>query len=75
MKRTNLVLDDVLLREATLALGEKTYSGAVNVALAEAVRARKVRAIGDFFGTNLWEGDLSTMREDRPIKSKTPVKR
>ncbi|MGH9618518.1 MAG: type II toxin-antitoxin system VapB family antitoxin [Bryobacteraceae bacterium] len=34
MKRTNLVLDEKLLAEATRTLGVKTYSAAVNLALA-----------------------------------------
>jgi Arc/MetJ family transcription regulator len=35
MKRTNLVLDERLLREATRVLGARTYSGAVNTARRE----------------------------------------
>ena len=68
MKRTNLVLDENLLEEATRALGAKTYSAAVNIALAEALRVKKVLALPGFFGTNLWEGNLSEMREDKPVK-------
>jgi Arc/MetJ family transcription regulator len=68
MKRTNLVLDEKLLHEATRALGVKTYSAAVNLALAEALRVKKVLALPGFFGKNLWEGDLSEMREDKPAK-------
>ena len=64
MKRTNLVLDEQLLEEAVRALGVKTYSAAVNLALAEAVRVKKVQGLRQAFGQNLWEGDLSRMRED-----------
>ena len=39
MRRTNLVLDDQLLEQATRVLGAKTYSAAVNTALAEVIRA------------------------------------
>jgi Arc/MetJ family transcription regulator len=53
MKRTNLVLDEQLLEEAVRALGVKTYSAAVNLAL----------------GKTVWEGDLSEMREDQPPQS------
>jgi hypothetical protein len=70
MKRTNLVLDEQLLREATQVLGAKTYSAAVNTALAELIRTRKVQSIGDFFGSGIWEGDLSKMREDKPPRRK-----
>ncbi len=38
MKRTNLVLDEKLLEEATRVLGLKTYSATVNKALEEAIR-------------------------------------
>lgn len=73
MKRTNLVLDAELLEEATRALGAKTYSAAVNTALAEVVRVRKIQNLANFFGKGLWEGDLSAMREDRPAARKTRV--
>lgn len=65
MKRTNLVLDAQLLEEVTRALGEKTYSAAVNRALAELLRVRKIQSLPGFFGKGLWEGDLAQMREDR----------
>ena len=38
MRRTNLVLDDQLLEQATRVLGAKTYSAAVNTALEEVIR-------------------------------------
>ena len=70
MKRTNLVLDEDLLREATQLLGQKTYSATVNRAMAEAIRVVKIRGIKQFIGSNLWEGNLPEMREDRPVKLK-----
>jgi Arc/MetJ family transcription regulator len=66
MKRTNLVLDEKLLEEATRVLGLKTYSATVNKALEEAIRVQKVRGLSQFMGTNLWQGDLAEMREDNP---------
>jgi Arc/MetJ family transcription regulator len=70
MKRTNLVLDEELLETATRVLGAKTYSAAVNTALEEVIRLKKIQEIPRFFGTRIWEGDLSEMREDRvPRKS------
>jgi len=74
MKRTNLVLDADLLEEATRALGVKTYSAAVNMALAEVLRIRKIQALPQFFGRGLWRGDLSEMREDR-IEPRRRVRR
>ena len=66
MKRTNLVLDEDLLKRVTHVLGVKTYSAAVNLSLAETLRVKQVQALPNFFGKGLWEGDLSKMREDRP---------
>ena len=65
MKRTNLVLDEALLEEATRLSGEKTYSGAVMRALEDFVRRAKARQILELRGSGLWEGDLSEMRRDR----------
>jgi hypothetical protein len=66
MKRTNLVLDERLLAEATRILAARTYSGAVNTALEEVIRVRKIQSIPLFFGSGIWEGNLSEMREDKP---------
>lgn len=68
MKRTNLVLDEQILEEATRELGLKTYSATVNYALKEILRIRKVEGIADFFGSKLWQGNLSKMREDRTAR-------
>lgn len=65
MKRTNLVLNADLLEEAVRVLGVKTYSAAVNLALEETLRVKKIQSLPQFFGKGLWEGDLSEMREDR----------
>ena len=66
MKRTNLVLDERLLIQATEILAARTYSAAVNIALEEVIRVRKIQSIPHFFGSGIWEGDLSQMREDPP---------
>jgi Arc/MetJ family transcription regulator len=68
MKRTNLVLDEELLKEATRELGLKTYSATVNAVLKEAVRRMRVRKLADFVGKIEWVGDLSEMRGDSPRK-------
>ncbi len=64
MKRTNLVLDEKLLAEATRLSGEKTYSAAVMLALGDFVRRAKARRILELRGSGLWEGDLAAMRRD-----------
>ncbi len=65
MKRTNLVLDEELLKTATKMLGAKTYSATVNEALKEMVKQLNAQGIIPFFGSGQWEGDLPKMREDR----------
>lgn len=68
MKRTNLVLNEELLKTATRVLGAKTYSAAVNQALEETIKMAKIREIRGFFGKSVWEGDLSEMRSDGPSR-------
>ncbi len=64
MKRTNLVLDEALLEEATRLSGERTYSRTVDRALGDFVRRAKAGRILELAGKGLWEGDLSEMRGD-----------
>ena len=65
MKRTNLVLNEKLLEEATRLSGERTYSRTVDRALEDYVRRIKARRILELAGSGLWQGDLSEMRGDR----------
>ena len=53
-----------MLDQATRVLGVKTHSAAVNLALAEILRVRKIQNLPQFFGRGLWKGDLEGMRED-----------
>jgi Arc/MetJ family transcription regulator len=77
MKRTNLVLNGELLEEATRVLGVKTYSAAVNMALEEVLRIKKIQSLPSFFGRVKWEGDLSEMRgdasDDNRVRRKWPA--
>jgi Arc/MetJ family transcription regulator len=75
MKRTNLVLDADLLERATRVLGAKTYSAAVNQALEQVLRIEQIRGLSRYYGKGLWEGDLSEMREDRPVRRASHGKR
>ena len=70
MKRTNLVLDERLLDEATRLSGERTWSATVNRALDDWVRRAKARRILELRGSGLWEGDLAEMRRDRPRRAR-----
>jgi Arc/MetJ family transcription regulator len=70
MKRTNLVLDEKLLEEATRLSGAKTWSAAVNRALEDFVRRAKARRILELRGSGAWQGDLDAMRRDRGSKKR-----
>ncbi len=74
MKRTNLVLDEERLEEALRLSGERTYSRAVDRALAEFVRRVRARRILDLGRSGLWEGNLPEMRGDRAIAEAKPAK-
>ncbi len=67
MKRTNLVLDEKLLDEATRLSGERTYARTVERALRDFVQRAKARRILELAGSGLWEGELATVREDRGV--------
>lgn len=67
MKRTNLVLDEKLLQDATALLRLKTYSEVVNKALAETIKLIKIRSISNLFGQDIWHGNLNEMREDKAL--------
>ncbi len=64
MKRTNLVLNEKLLQEATRLAGERTYSRTMDRALEEFVRRARAGRILDLAGSGLWQGDLAGMRRD-----------
>jgi len=70
MKRTNLVLDEDLLAEATRLAGEKTYSATVNAALGDFVRRMRARQILSLRGSGAWQGDLAEMRDDNKSRAK-----
>ncbi len=67
MKRTNLVLDEHLLEEATRLSGERTYSRTVERALEDFVRRAKAHRILELAGSGLWEGRLGVVRDDRGL--------
>ena len=63
--RTNIVLDDKLMRETLRATGLKTKREAVDQALRTLLRLRKQAEIRQFRGKLDWQGDLNAMRSDR----------
>ena len=65
IKRTNLVIDVSLLKEAKKILESDTNSATVNEALAEVIRISRLKTLASFFGKDDWSGALPSMREDQ----------
>jgi Arc/MetJ family transcription regulator len=63
--RTNIVIDDQLMREALRASGVKTKREAVEMGLRTLVRLSRQGEIRRFRGKLKWQGDLDAMRSDR----------
>jgi Arc/MetJ family transcription regulator len=66
--RTNIVIDDQLMKQAMRASGAKTKREAVEHALQLVVKvAEQRRLLRETRGKLHWEGDLEAMRRDRPL--------
>jgi Arc/MetJ family transcription regulator len=63
--RTNIVIDDKLMKETLRLTGLRTKREAVELGLRTIVRLRKQEAIRKFRGKLKWQGDLDAMRSDR----------
>jgi Arc/MetJ family transcription regulator len=63
--RTNIELDEELIREAMRLTGLATKRAVVEEALRELVRARRRDRLAEAFGSLRWDGDLDAMRRDR----------
>jgi Arc/MetJ family transcription regulator len=63
--RTNIEIDDELMREALRATGARTKREAVELGLRTLVQLRAQEAIRALRGTITWEGDLDAMRTDK----------
>jgi Arc/MetJ family transcription regulator len=62
--RTNIVIDDKLMKETLRLTGLRTKREAVELGLRTVVRLRKQEAIRSFRGKLKWQGDLDAMRTD-----------
>ncbi|MEP6926304.1 MAG: type II toxin-antitoxin system VapB family antitoxin [Ginsengibacter sp.] len=60
--RTNIEIDDKLIKDALKLSGLKSKKEIVNTALEEYVKARKRRALKNLQGKVEWIGDLDKMR-------------
>jgi Arc/MetJ family transcription regulator len=63
--RTNIVIDDKLMKETLRLTGLKTKREAVELGLRTIVRLRKQEEIRRFRGKLNWQGDLDAMRTDK----------
>jgi Arc/MetJ family transcription regulator len=63
--RTNIVIDDKLMRDTLRATGLTTKREAVEAGLRMLVRLSKQAQIRRFRGKLDWQGDLNAMRSDR----------
>jgi len=64
--RTNIVLDDELVREAMALSREPTKTAVIHRALREFVQRQRLHDFRAHFGKIQWEGDLDQMRERQP---------
>ncbi len=62
--RTNIVIDEKLMKETLRLTGLKTMREAVELGLRTIVRLRKQQEIRRFRGKLAWQGDLDAMRTD-----------
>jgi len=63
--RTNIVIDDDLMRDALKASGAKTKREAVEMGLRTLLQLRKQQQIKSLRGQVHWQGDLERMRVDK----------
>ena len=64
--RTNIDIDDAVLKEVQLLTGAKTKREAVDVALRELVARYRRLGLLKLKGKVRWEGDLEVSRSGRP---------
>lgn len=63
--RTNIVIDDRLMRDTLRATGLKTKRKAVELGLRTLLRLSRQSEIRGLRGKLQWQGDLETMRTER----------
>ncbi len=63
--RTNIEIDDKLMKDALRATGARTKREAVELGLKTLVQLRAQEKARELKGKITWEGDLNAMRTDR----------
>jgi Arc/MetJ family transcription regulator len=62
--RTNIVIDDTLMKDAKLISGFQTKKETVESALKLLIKVKSQTYIKKYRGKLKWEGDLESMRRD-----------
>jgi Arc/MetJ family transcription regulator len=65
MARTNINVDETLVRKARKLTGLQTKREIVDTALELLVRTETRKGILPYFGAGIWKGDLKVMRRNR----------
>ncbi len=65
MSRTNIDIDETLIRKARKLTRLKTKREIVDKALALLVRSETRKGILRYYGTGIWSGDLKSARRNR----------
>ena len=65
VSRTNIDIDESLIRKARKLTRLKTKRQIVDKALELLVRTESRKGILRYYGTGIWEGDLKTSRRNR----------
>ena len=63
--RTNIVIDDKLMKDTMKATGLKTKRETVELGLRTLLRLRQQQDIRQLRGKLEWKGDLDAMRQDK----------
>ncbi|NDF61530.1 MAG: type II toxin-antitoxin system VapB family antitoxin [Synechococcaceae bacterium WBB_3_034] len=63
--RTNIVIDDVLMRDALQASGARSKREVVELGLRTLIQLKQQEAIRAYRGTLPWDGDLEALRSAR----------
>ena len=63
--RTNIVIDDALMKQAMQASGARSKREAVEMGLRTLVKLQQQKEIRAFRGRLAWEGDLESQRLDQ----------
>lgn len=63
--RTNIVIDDKLMKEAMKLTGLNTKKEVVDMSLTTLIRLKKQSQIIKYKGKLKWDGDLNSMRLDK----------